>query len=67
MKDSAFPVISAEAGIQGYQEVVDPGFRRGDGWQDLSGDLPVLMQEKTICCVYSEQRKGIEAKNHRSD
>jgi hypothetical protein len=26
-----FSVIPAEAGIQEYQKVLDPGFRRGDG------------------------------------
>jgi hypothetical protein len=26
-----FSVIPAEAGIQEYQELLDPGFRRGDG------------------------------------
>jgi len=28
-------VIPAEAGIQEYQEVLDPGFRRGDGFDDF--------------------------------
>jgi hypothetical protein len=30
-----FSVIPAEAGIQEYQEVLDPGFRRGDGFNDF--------------------------------
>jgi hypothetical protein len=30
-----FSVIPAEAGIQGFQEVLDPGFRRGDGFEDF--------------------------------
>ena len=28
-------VIPAEAGIQEYQEVLDPGFRRGDSFEDF--------------------------------
>jgi len=28
---TSFPVIPAEAGIQEYQGLLDPGFRRGDG------------------------------------
>jgi len=31
----AFPVIPAEAGIQGKQVALDPGFRRGDVFDDL--------------------------------
>jgi hypothetical protein len=30
-----FSVIPAEAGIQEYQELLDPGFRRGDGLKDF--------------------------------
>jgi hypothetical protein len=30
-----FSVIPAEAGIQECQEVLDPGFRRGDGAEDF--------------------------------
>ena len=30
-----FSVIPAEAGIQEYQEFLDPGFRRGDGVEDF--------------------------------
>ena len=30
-----FSVIPAEAGIQEYQELLDPGFRRGDGVEDF--------------------------------
>jgi len=26
-------VIPAKAGIQLFQDVLDPGFRRGDGWR----------------------------------
>jgi hypothetical protein len=34
-------VIPAKAGIQGFQEVLDPGFRRGDGFGDfLRGRQP---------------------------
>jgi len=29
-------VIPAKAGIQEFQEVLDPGFRRGDGFRDFS-------------------------------
>jgi hypothetical protein len=32
---TSFSVIPAEAGIQEYQEVLDPGFRRGDGLEDF--------------------------------
>jgi len=32
----AFYVIPAEAGIQDCQEILDPGFRRGDGLEDFS-------------------------------
>jgi hypothetical protein len=43
MKDDAFvksrkmvsPVIPAKAGIQEKQAVLDPGFRRGDGFEDF--------------------------------
>jgi len=30
-----FSVIPAEAGIQEYQGLLDPGFRRGDGSEDF--------------------------------
>jgi len=30
-----FSVIPAEAGIQGYKELLDPGVRRGDGLEDF--------------------------------
>ena len=35
LADSSGPssVIPAEAGIQSFQYVLDPGFRRGDGWK----------------------------------
>jgi hypothetical protein len=31
-------VIPAEAGIQLFQKVLDPGFRRGDAWGDFLRD-----------------------------
>jgi len=31
----SFSVIPADAGIQEYQEVLDPGFRRGDGLEEF--------------------------------
>jgi len=34
-QETAFSVIPAEAGIQKNQRVLDPGFRRGDGLEDL--------------------------------
>jgi hypothetical protein len=34
-RETAFSVIPAEAGIQEYQGVLDPGFRRGDGFNDF--------------------------------
>jgi hypothetical protein len=33
-----FSVIPAEAGIQEYQGLLDPGFRRGDGLEDFLRD-----------------------------
>jgi hypothetical protein len=30
-----FSVIPAKAGIQGKQELLDPGFRRGDGFYEI--------------------------------
>ncbi len=30
-----FPVIPAKAGIQGKEDALDPGFRRGDGFEDF--------------------------------
>jgi len=33
---TSFSVIPAEAGIQEHQELLDPGFRRGDGLEDFS-------------------------------
>jgi hypothetical protein len=33
-----FPVIPAKAGIQEKQTLLDPGFRRGDGFDDFLGD-----------------------------
>jgi len=38
IQTAPFSVIPAEAGIQEYQEVLDPGFRRGDS---LEGFLRV--------------------------
>jgi len=35
VKKTPFPVIPAEAGIQEYQGVLDPGFRRGDDFGDF--------------------------------
>jgi hypothetical protein len=34
-QETPFSVIPAEAGIQEYQELLDPGFRRGDGFGDF--------------------------------
>jgi len=34
-----FSVIPAKAGIQEIAEVLDPGFRRGDGLEDFLCDL----------------------------
>jgi len=31
-QQSSFSVIPAEAGIQVYEELLDPGLRRGDGF-----------------------------------
>jgi hypothetical protein len=38
----AFSVIPAKAGIQGKQALLDPGFRRGDGFGNFSQTRPVL-------------------------
>jgi hypothetical protein len=38
-----FSVIPAEAGIQGYKELLDPGFRRGDGLEDFLRDRQCSM------------------------
>jgi hypothetical protein len=34
-QETLSPVIPAEAGIQEYQELLDPGFRRGDALEDF--------------------------------
>ena len=34
-RKTPFSVIPAKAGIQEYQELLDPGFRRGDGLKDF--------------------------------
>jgi len=34
-RKSPFSVIPAKAGIQEYQGLLDPGFRRGDGSEDF--------------------------------
>jgi hypothetical protein len=34
--------ISAKAGIQLFQDVLDPGFRRGDDWRDFLRDHQIL-------------------------
>jgi hypothetical protein len=39
----AFSVIPAQAGIQEYQELLDPGFRRGDGLKDFLRDRQAFM------------------------
>jgi hypothetical protein len=35
---TGFPVIPAKAGIQLFQDVLDPGFRRGDDPRDFLRD-----------------------------
>jgi hypothetical protein len=37
----SLPVIPAKAGIQGKQELLDPGFRRGDGFYDFLRDRQI--------------------------
>jgi hypothetical protein len=37
-QEMSLPVIPAKAGIQGKQELLDPGFRRGDGFYDFLRD-----------------------------
>jgi hypothetical protein len=34
-QETPFSVIPAEAGIQEYRGLLDPGFRRGDGLEDF--------------------------------
>jgi hypothetical protein len=47
---SVFSVIPAEAGIQEYQGLLDPGFRRGDGLGDfLRVRQDCLESDKLIC------------------
>ena len=43
------PVIPAKAGIQGKQELLDPGFRRGDGFYDFLRDRQILVTFKSVC------------------
>jgi hypothetical protein len=38
-----FSVIPAKAGIQLFQDVLDPGFRRGDASRDFLRDHQTLM------------------------
>jgi hypothetical protein len=48
-----FPVIPAEAGIQENQELLDPGFRRGDGVEDF-------LQSHQLCGLvepYNRQKR----------
>jgi hypothetical protein len=40
-------VIPAEAGIQLFQEVLDPGFRRGDASGDFLRDHQLLERSQT--------------------
>jgi hypothetical protein len=37
-QEKLFCVITAKAGIQEYQGLLDPGVRRGDGFRDLLRD-----------------------------
>jgi hypothetical protein len=46
-RKSAFSVIPAEAGIQEYQGLLDPGFRRGDGLGDFLRVRQILMARKS--------------------
>ena len=41
-QEVAFSVIPAEAGIQGKQALLDPGFRRGDSFGNFLQTHPVL-------------------------
>ena len=43
-----FSVIPEEAGIQESQELLDPGFRRGDGLEDFLRDRQSLMKRLNI-------------------
>jgi hypothetical protein len=45
-QDLGFPVIPAKAGIQCFQEVLDPGFRRGDAMEDFLRDHQSLIRKK---------------------
>ena len=42
-QESSLSVIPAKAGIQENEELLDPGFRRGDG---LGGQEAVLLKEE---------------------
>jgi len=55
-------VIPAEAGIQSFQDVLDPGFRRGDAPRDFLRDhqpsiIPILECFFSVTSVISEAKK----------
>ena len=41
-------VIPAKSGIQLFQDVLDPGFRRGDDWRDFLRDHQYSCQEDNL-------------------